>query len=168
MPINYLEQLVAEWYEYRGYFLRRNVLVGKRAQGGYEGELDIVAFHPSTKHFVHIESSMDAASWGTRDSRYRKKFDAGRRYIPALFEGVDPPDEIEQIAMLVFASKQTHQTIGGGRIVLVSELLEEIFADLKTKRLAASAIPEHLVILRSFQFVTEYRATIMQVWKSVL
>ena len=45
MPFNYLEQLVAEWYDYKGYFLRRNVLVGKRAQGGYESELDIVAFH---------------------------------------------------------------------------------------------------------------------------
>ena len=29
MPGNYLEQLVAEWYEYQGYFVRRNVLVGK-------------------------------------------------------------------------------------------------------------------------------------------
>ena len=69
--------------------------------------------------------------------------------------------------MLVFASKKTRQSIGGGRIVLVSELLEEILADLKPKRLAANAILEHLVILRSFQFVTEYRSSIMQVWKSV-
>ncbi|MDB5072672.1 MAG: hypothetical protein JWM87_3783 [Candidatus Eremiobacteraeota bacterium] len=43
---NFLEQLVAEWYEYRGYFVRRNVLVGRRSQGGQDGELDIVAFNP--------------------------------------------------------------------------------------------------------------------------
>ena len=44
MAINFLEQLIAEWYEYRGYFVRRNVLVGRRLKGGYECELDIVAF----------------------------------------------------------------------------------------------------------------------------
>ncbi len=36
---NFLEQLVAEWYEHQGYFVRRNVQVGKRTKGGYEGEL---------------------------------------------------------------------------------------------------------------------------------
>jgi hypothetical protein len=29
MPSNHLEQLVAEWYEYQGYFVRRNIFVGK-------------------------------------------------------------------------------------------------------------------------------------------
>ena len=63
MAVNHLEQLVAEWYEYQGYFVRKNVLVGKRAKGGYECELDIVAFNPATKKLVHIEPSLDA---GTR------------------------------------------------------------------------------------------------------
>src|SRR5690349_2182454 len=43
---NFLEQLVAEWYEFQGYFVRRNVRVGPRAGGGHAGELDVVAFHP--------------------------------------------------------------------------------------------------------------------------
>lgn len=48
--MNYLEQLISEWYEYQGYFVRRNVLVGKRSDGGWECELDVVAFHPTKKH----------------------------------------------------------------------------------------------------------------------
>ena len=62
--MNHLEQIVGEWYEYSGYFVRRNVLVGKRSKGGYEGELDIVAFNPQTDHLVHIEPSLDADAWG--------------------------------------------------------------------------------------------------------
>lgn len=62
MPSNYLEQLAAEWYEYQGYFVRRNIRVGLRKQGGYEGELDVVAFHPGRVALVHIETSMDADS----------------------------------------------------------------------------------------------------------
>lgn len=88
MPSNHLEQLIAEWYEYQGYFVRRNILVGKRAKGGYECELDIVAFHPLTKHLVHIEPSLDANSWAVREARFKRKFDAGRKYIPGLFDGL--------------------------------------------------------------------------------
>jgi len=39
--MNYLEQLVAEWYEFNGYVVRRDVLVGRRPRGGYERELDV-------------------------------------------------------------------------------------------------------------------------------
>ena len=42
MSANHLEQLIAEWYEFQGYFVRRNVLVGKRSKGGYECELDVI------------------------------------------------------------------------------------------------------------------------------
>jgi hypothetical protein len=59
---NFLEQLVAEWYEFNGYFVRRNVLVGRRSRGGYECELDVVAFNPEEKHLVHIEPSVDQRS----------------------------------------------------------------------------------------------------------
>ena len=111
MAVNFLEQLVAEWYEFQGYFIRRNIWVGKRAKGGYECELDIVAFHPGKKHLVQIEPSMDASSWAERERRFKKKFVAGKKYIPDLFEDLDIPEKIEQIALLVFASKQNHQTI---------------------------------------------------------
>ena len=88
MATNYLEQLIAEWYEYKGYYVRRNLLVGKRVKGGFECELDVVAFNPKAKHLVHIEPSMDANSWAERERRYQKKFTAGRKYIPELFQGL--------------------------------------------------------------------------------
>jgi hypothetical protein len=34
--------------------VRRNVQVGKRPKGGYECELDIVAFHPEQRALVHL------------------------------------------------------------------------------------------------------------------
>lgn len=157
MANNFLEQLVAEWYEFQGYFIRRNVWVGKRAKGGYECELDIVGFHPSKKHLVQIEPSMDAASWAERERRYAKKFKAGKKYIPGLFEGLDLPTEIDQIAVLVFASKKNRETLAGGKIVLISELLQEIFRELRSSSIESSAIPEQLPILRTLQFVAQYR-----------
>lgn len=114
MAHNRLEQLVAEWYEYRGYFVRRNVLVAKRDKGGYDCELDVVAFNPQAKHLVHIEPSMDADSWKTRERRFGRKFNAGGKHIPTLFAGTEIPSDIEQIALLGFAGTANYQTIGGG------------------------------------------------------
>ncbi len=94
---NFLEQLVAEWYEFSGYFVRRNVHVGRRKGGGYECELDVIAFYPDGKRLVHIESSMDSHSWAKREKRFRKKFEAGRKHIPKLFQSFEPLPEIEHV-----------------------------------------------------------------------
>ena len=163
MAANYLEQLIAEWYEYRGYFVRRNVLVGKRPKGGYECELDIVAFHPGENHLVHLEPSMDTYSWEVRDSRLAKKFEAGRKYIPGIFAGLTLPAVPEQIAVLVYGSEKTKTSLGGGKVVFVRSILADIFAHLAPLRLESSAIPEHLAILRSFQFVAQYRQDVIAV-----
>ncbi len=163
MAGNYLEQLISEWYEYKGYFIRRNVLVGKRLRGGYECELDIVALHPPTNKVIHIEPSMDADSWSKREQRYKKKFDAGRKHIPSLFKGIELRKEIEQIAVFVFGSKKQHPTLAGGKVVLVSELLTDIFSEIKSQSISSNAISEKFPILRSFQLVAEYRKTIFKV-----
>ena len=140
--MNYLEQLVSEWYEYQGYFVRRNVNVGRRAAGGWECELDVVAFHPGTKHLVHVEPSMDAHTWDKREVRYQRKFEAGRKYIPELFLGIEIPEHIEQIALLGFASKANRDQLAGGRIMLVPELLSEIANAIRSRKIQSAAVPE--------------------------
>lgn len=153
---NFLEQLVAEWYEFRHYFVRRNVKVGKRPNGGYNSELDIVAFNPETKHLVHLEPSMDAHTWDRREQRFRAKFAAGKQHIPSLFKGFsDDLPEIEHIAVLVFAGKE-RQTVGGGKVLLIHDLMAQIRDGLKGRAVSNNAIPEQYVILRSLQFASNY------------
>jgi hypothetical protein len=164
MAHNHLEQMIAEWYEYQGYFVKRNVLVGKRPQGGYECELDVVAFHPGAQHLVHLEPSLDADSWAVREQRFQKKFNAGRKYIKDLFNGLPLPEHIEQIAVLVFAATINHPVLGGGRVMMAEQLIEDIFNALKDKRMESNAIPEQLLILRSFQYVNQYRNSVLKAW----
>lgn len=155
--MNHLEQLVAEWYEYRGYFVRRNIQVGPRLKGGYECELDVVAFHPTQHHLIHIEPSMDADSWAKREVRYTKKFKAGRKYIPALFGGISLPNDIEQIALLGFASNANVKTLAGGRVMTTSDLFVEIVSGISGKKVAKAAVPEQYPLLRTIQFACEHR-----------
>ncbi len=61
--MNHLEKLIRQYYEWQGYIVRGNVLVGRLSHGGWAGELDIVAYHPQTKRLLHIEPSLDAHTW---------------------------------------------------------------------------------------------------------
>ncbi|MFG0313192.1 MAG: hypothetical protein ACF8LL_03275, partial [Phycisphaerales bacterium] len=161
--VNFLEELVAEWYEFRGYFVRQNVLVGKRSAGGYECELDVVAFHPESKRLVHVEASMDALSWSKRETRYQKKFDAGKRYIPELFQGLDVPEKIEQIALIGYGSKKNRTRIAGAEIWLFEDYLRDILGELRDRKLASHAVPEDKPLLRMLQYVVEHKGTVFEV-----
>ncbi len=158
MP-NFLEQLVAEWFEFRRYFVRRNVKVGPLSHGGWESELDVVAFNPESRHLVHIEPSMDALSWERREERYAAKFAAGRKHIPSLFAGLQLP-EPDQIALLVFVGAHHHSKLGSGRVMLIQELMDQIRFDpewgLAKRSIRNRAVPEQYVILRSLQFAANY------------
>jgi len=156
MAGNHLEDLVAEWYEFNGYFVRRNVQVGKRPKGGYECELDVVAFHPAERRLVQVEPSLDAHTWAEREARYSKKFAAGRKYIPALFAGLDLPSEIEQVAILVFASTSSRQTLAGGRILLIGDFMRQVRAGLAKRSVARAGISEQFPLLRTLLFAAQY------------
>jgi hypothetical protein len=79
--MNHLEKLTRQYYDWKGYLVKGNVKVKPLSHGGWAGELDIVAYHPQTKHLVHIEPSIDAHSWDKREKRFEKKFSFGREYI---------------------------------------------------------------------------------------
>lgn len=153
---NFLEQLVAEYFEYQGFFVRRNVMVGRRARGGYECELDVVAYHPAKKRLVHVEPSMDAQTWEKREGRYRKKFTAGRKHIPSLFDGVTLPSEPEQIALFGFGTSGGRTTLAGGRVVMIADFMREIAAELRGKKISNAAVPEAFPLLRAVQFTLQY------------
>lgn len=142
MANNYLEDLVAEWYQFQGYFVRRNVRVGRRGSGGYECELDVVAYNPEKRHLVHIEPTMDGDSWEKRERRYAKKFEAGRKYIPELFRGTELPEQPQQIMLIGYGRNSKARTCAGGSIMTIGELLQQICTIIKTRRVATEAIPE--------------------------
>ena len=73
-------------------------------------------------------------------------------------------EEIEQIAVLAFASKQNKQEFAGGKILLVDELLCEIVKKLSKTQINKNAVPEQYPLLRTIQFITHYKNKISEVW----
>jgi len=153
--MTHLEQLVYEYYDWLGYLVKHNIKVGRLKRGGWEMELDIVAYNPTSNHLVHIEPSIDADSWEKRERRFKKKFEAGKKYIlQSIFKWLKETKKIEQIAILITHPKNRN-SLGGGRIISMDEFVKEIQAKIAEKGIMASnAIPEQYPLLRTIQLVT--------------
>lgn len=150
--MSHLEDLMAEYYDWRGYLVKRNIRVGKRVQGGWEMELDIIAFDPHEKHLVHAEPSLDSDSWEIRERRFKKKFAAGRKYIfTEIFTWLDSETPIDQVAVLVSHPKARDQ-LAGGSIQSVDEFIAMVRAEVVSRGLVSkNAIPEQYPLLRMMQ-----------------
>jgi hypothetical protein len=150
--MNHLEELLFQYYDWQGYVVKRNILVGPRKKGGYECELDIVAFCHQGTHLIHVEPSLDTDSWEEREKRFKKKFDAGKKYIfKEVFPWLHPSTEIEQIAILPSKSKDREQ-IGGGKIETIDQVVKKIKDEIFNKgKMARNAISEQYGLLRTIQ-----------------
>jgi hypothetical protein len=153
--MNHLENLIKQYYEWQGYVVRNNVKVGPRPQGGYEGELDIVAYrHGSpdagTARLLHIEPSLDGDAWARREQRFRKKFEAGQKHIfKDVFPWLDPTTPIQQTAILISRGRKI---IGGGEVVYIDEFIGEVRAKIRAEGIMVKhAIPEQFDLLRTIQ-----------------
>jgi hypothetical protein len=160
--MEYLEQLAREWYEYLGYFVRRDLWVGLEADGSYECQLDVVAYHPLRHHLVHLEPSLDLLPSAEKERHFQLKFDAGKKYLHRMF-GHASGLHVEQIALVLASDHEHPHTIGGGRVLLLSELFAGIVEHLARIDPTSALVPEQWPLIRTLQFAAAYRARLWSV-----
>jgi hypothetical protein len=155
--MNFLESLVAEWYDYRGYFVRSNSRTRKRQKGGYDVELDVLAFSPSDQRLIHIETSGDANSWQERKERFlKKKFILSREEYESLIG--TRVHTIEKIAIVGWNSTKSDLNWGDDiKVVLIPQLLEEITTKLRETSPLKQAVPESFPLLRAMQMALAFK-----------
>lgn len=149
--MTFLESLVAEWYAYNGHFVQTNVKFGKRKAGGYEGEMDVLAFHPLRKVMTHVETSTDADSWEQRRQRFGKKFADAAKYYPELFQF--DYQRVEKVAIVGLGRTVPTGTSFEHGVVIktVPEFIFEVTEVLRWRNPAKEAVPEHWPLLRAIQ-----------------
>ena len=154
--MNFLESLVSEWYEYSGYFVRSNARTRKRQGGGWDVELDVLAYSPSDQRLIHIETSSDANSWQERKDRFlKKKFILSRQeYEELIGSGVT---SIEKIAIVGWGSTKSDLNWGEDiRVLLIPDLLREITTKFKETSPLKQAVPESFPLLRAMQMALAF------------
>jgi len=150
--MSHLESLIVEFLDWKGYLVRRNIKVGRLKHGGWEMELDVIGYHPHTNDLVHYEPSVDAHTWDTREARYTKKFSAARKLIfSEVFSWLTPETPLRQIAVFPSHPKD-RDTIAGGAIQSIDELLSEIRSQvIECGPARSNAISENYPLLRVLQ-----------------
>jgi len=150
--MSHLEDLIAEYYDWSGHLVKKNIKVGRLAHGGWEMELDIIALDPRSGRITHVEPSIDAHSWAVRERRFAKKFEAGRRYIlKDVFTWLDADTPIDQQAILINHPKG-RDTLAGAILLSIDELMSIITRDVEACGIAAkNAISEQYPLLRTMQ-----------------
>lgn len=156
--MNHLESLVTEWLQFNRYFVRTSVHVGARERGGFEGELDVVGLNFQTAHLIHVECSLDSLSSNAREPKFAAKFERGVRFKELVFPGLVLPEQLDQVALLQYASSAT-ETIGGARLVTVKEFVAEIMVGLEGKSPASGAVPATYPLLRTLQLAADAKNT---------
>ncbi|MCK5580901.1 MAG: hypothetical protein KAJ18_06470 [Candidatus Omnitrophica bacterium] len=147
----FLEQLVAEWYAYKGFFVRTNMKYGKRKKGGYEGEIDVAAYDPRDKKIIHLEISTDANSWSERKQRFQKKFLTAEKYYKSLFDFEFK--EVSKVAVVSLSRPKGKIDFGNNiELFLIPDLIAEIRSEMQKFDVTQSAIPEGYPLLRAIQY----------------
>ncbi len=168
--MNFLEQLAAEWYEYNGYLRRTNIKFGKRVRGGWKGEIDIAAYNPDTKEFIHIETSTDADGWTQRKKRFEKKFTDAREHYMEIFSFKHMDIKPRQIAIAGLNRTPSAEVASWKssapnglpwgdikiEVIHIPEFIKTINAGLKDKNPERDAVPESYPLLRAIQYSIFY------------
>jgi hypothetical protein len=157
--MNFLESLVAEWYEYSGYFVRSNPRTRKRQKGGWDVELDVLAYSPSDQRLIHIEASSDASSWQERKERFlNKKFILSREEYETLIGIGSTINAIEKVAIVGWSSTKSDLNWGDDiRVKLIPQFLQEIITKLRETSPLKQAVPESFPLLRAMQMALTFQ-----------
>ena len=154
--MNFLESLAAEWYAIQGYFVRTNIKANRRYNGGYNNEIDVLAFLPGLGKLVHLETSWDALTWEKREERYLSK-----KFIFTLEQYTEilgvTPVSIQKRAIIGTSKSQPKEIWGTDiEVTTVPNFVAEVAAEMKERNPMRDVIPETYPCLRSFQFALAY------------
>ena len=152
---NFLEELVAEWYDFKGFFVKTNIPYGIGARGGIKGEIDILAYNPKDKCICHIEVSSDSDSWDNRIEKFKKRFN----HASAFYDKILPfnYEQVKKIAILSFGeplskNRELFEQSTKARLITLTAFFREIKSTLENIDPNKQAIPESYLLLRTIQF----------------
>ena len=155
--MNFLEQLAAEWFEYIGYFVRTNVRARKRAAGGWDMELDVLAFQPSDGTLIHVETSGDADSWLKRKNRFlNKKFILSKTEYESILGSEIKNIRCQAIVSWAKSPKVDLDWGDGIEVITIPTFLAQINTVLKGRDFMTESVPEGYPILRTIQLTLQY------------
>ncbi|NPA51438.1 MAG: hypothetical protein GXO22_00895 [Aquificae bacterium] len=158
---NFLEELIYEYFEFKNFFVKRNIKLRKRTRGGYDREIDILALCPRNNHLYHIESSFAADSWEQTILNFKnKKFDITQEEYANLIGLSADKIKIFKVAILLNVPKKNRKQKKedfkiktGAKLLSIGEFMRIVKHSIKFREPLKKAVPEKYPLLRTIQFL---------------
>ncbi len=162
---NFLEELIYEYLDFKGCFVKRNIKLRKRKKGGFDREIDILALDTRNCIVYHIETSFATnKSWDqTIEDFKRKKFDIKKKEYAQLVGLKTNKIQIIKVAILLNVPKQKEERNRFKKetksiLYSVEEIIKEIKEYITScfENPLKEAIPEKYPLLRTIQFIHHF------------
>ena len=154
--MNFVEELVAEWLQYEGWLVSRNVRYGekpKRSAGGYKGECDILAFHPKRREYLHVECSQASLSRPKLAKKFLDQFKKAKKWYPKLMPGSN--GKVGRLAVGGW-SKEPAPIGEGIEIKTIPQFVGDLCQKLEPPVPFTKILPQKFPLLRMIQCVLAY------------
>ena len=153
--MNSLEELVAEWLQKNGWLVSKNVRYGPRRKGGFEGECDVLAFHPQYRKYKHVECSQAALSRAKLAAKFLEQFKKAKKWYPKLMPGSS--GKVERLAVGGWSLEPA--VIGESiQIKTIPQFVADLCRELEPPVPFAKIVPEKFPLLRAIQLAVAYGA----------
>ena len=149
--MNFLEQLVAEWYEFLGFFVRTNARGPTPSAGGFT-ELDVLVLKATEKELIHIETSGSAESWESLKKRTIKKFRYSQKDYEKL-SGIKGVRVLKQAIMgLSYNPRWSDEELReeGIKVIPNQRFINEVCNGILERVPRGRIVPDSFPILKAF------------------
>lgn len=155
---NFIKDLVCEYYEFVGFFIRRNIPIGSSRIEG-QTTIDVLAYHYSEHILFHIEKMLDGNSWDEKIVLMSDKFGMGELYY-SNYVNVNNL-QIQRVTItgineidLEKAKKFERET--NSKLLNIKEFMKHIKAELQKYDPFTQVIPESFPLLRAIQLALTF------------
>ena len=150
--MNFVEELVAEWLQKNGWLVSKNVRYGPRREGGFEGECDLLAFHPKRGEYLHVECSQAGGARALAE-RFLEQFKKAKKWYPELMPGSN--GKVDRLAVGGWGLEPA--AIGESiQIKTIRQFVADLCRELEPPVPFGKIVPEKFPLLRAIQLAVAY------------
>jgi len=155
--MNFLEELISEYYSIQGYLIIQNIRINPRKNGGHKNEIDILVFHPCTKQIIHIETSSDNKNRKDKIKNFKHKFKIDEQKIKKLFGNTHLPNSIKREGIILHGSPKKYKDF---ELISVQKYINDIIKYLEDEKYSTKKmVPEKYPLIRMILFTKLYHET---------
>lgn len=150
----FLLQLACEYYQFMGFFIRRNLKFGEFKLSENSGEIELLAYNYKENILFHFETAQEVGTWDNKIAKLTKKFNEAELYYSDYVNTTDI--QIQRVSVIgtgegsIENIKQFEKKTRS-KLLNIKEFLKHIKVEVMKHDPYKELMPEGYPLLRAIQ-----------------